>query len=77
MSLSGTAQLNLFTIIIATSSPEEEPFPKSLKKHPEGKDLSEKFHHEMHYKCNSFQPMPVALGNNQWTLETLFISVFF
>lgn len=69
MSLSGTASLNLLTIIIATSSPEEEHFPKSLKKHLEGKDLTEKLYHEMDYKSHSFQPMPVVLGNKQWNLE--------
>lgn len=74
MSFSGTAWLNLL-IIITTSSPEEEHFPKSLKKHQEGKDLTEKLYHEMHCKCHSLQPMPVVLANKQWTLKIQFFCI--
>jgi len=69
MSLSGIAWLNLLTVIIKVSSPEKEYFPNSSKKHLEGKDLTERLYHEMHYKCHSFQQMSVVLGNKQWTLE--------
>lgn len=58
MGLSGAAWLNLLTIIIATFSPEEDPFPKSSKRHLEVKDLTEKLYHEMHYKSHSLQPVP-------------------